>query len=146
MIPSAVHQYGIENLAPGDALAMNHPYRGGVHLNDVAIIAPFFSGQQLEGYAATIAHHVDIGGYAPGGYCISTEVYQEGIIIPPVKLVSQGKIVQDVFNLILENIRSPRQSAGDFRAQIAASLLGQRRMAEIIRKFGLPRWKFSWMN
>jgi N-methylhydantoinase B len=138
MIPSAVLQYGIENLAAGDALVMNHPYRGGVHLNDVAIIAPFFSGERLEGYAATIAHHVDIGGYAPGGYCISTEVYQEGIIIPPVKLVSQGTVVQDVFSLILENIRSPRQSAGDFRAQIAASLLGQRRMAEIIRKFGAP--------
>ncbi|MCI0625951.1 MAG: hydantoinase B/oxoprolinase family protein, partial [Acidobacteria bacterium] len=72
------------------------------------------------------------------GYCISTEVYQEGIIIPPAKLVSRGKVVQDVFNLILENIRSPRQSAGDFRAQIAASLLGQRRMAEIIDKFGAP--------
>jgi len=139
MIPRAIRQYGVENLESGDALVTNHPFRGGVHLNDVAIIAPFYSGEgQLEGYAATIAHHVDIGGYAPGGYCISTEIYQEGIIIPPAKLVSRGKIVQDVFNVILENIRSPRQSAGDFRAQIAASLLGQRRMAEIINKFGAP--------
>ncbi len=138
MIPSAVRQYGIGNLESGDALVTNHPYRGGVHLNDVAIVAPFFSDDRLEGYAATIAHHVDIGGYAPGGYCISTEVYQEGVIIPPVKLVCRGKIVQDVFSIILENIRSPRQSAGDFRAQIAASLLGQRRMAEIIRTFGAP--------
>ena len=136
MIPNAVRQYGIEKLRPGDALVMNHPYRGGVHLNDVAIIAPFFSGEKLQGYAATIAHHVDIGGYAPGGYCISTEVYQEGIIIPPIRLVSEGEIVDDVFNLILANIRSPRQSAGDFRAQIAASLLGQKRMAEIIAKVG----------
>ena len=136
MIPNTVRQYGIEKLRPGDALVMNHPYRGGVHLNDVAIMAPFFSGEKLQGYAATIAHHVDIGGYAPGGYCISTEVYQEGIIIPPARLVSEGEIVDDVFNLILANIRSPRQSAGDFRAQIAASLLGQKRMAEIITKFG----------
>ena len=136
MIPNTVRQYGIEKLRPGDALVMNHPYRGGVHLNDVSITAPFFSGEKLQGYAATIAHHVDIGGYAPGGYCISTEVYQEGIIIPPSRLVSEGEIVDDVFDLILANIRSPRQTAGDFRAQIAASLLGQKRMAEIIAKFG----------
>lgn len=136
MIPNTVRQYGIEKLRPGDALVMNHPYRGGVHLNDVAIMAPFFSGGKIQGYAATIAHHVDIGGYAPGGYCISTELYQEGIIIPPAKLVSEGKIVDDVFRLILANIRSPRQSTGDFRAQIAASLLGQKRMAEILTRFG----------
>ena len=99
-------------------------------------MAPFFSGGKIQGYAATIAHHVDIGGYAPGGYCISTELYQEGIIIPPAKLVSEGEIVDDVFRLILANIRSPRQSTGDFRAQIAASLLGQKRMAEILTRFG----------
>ena len=136
MIPNTIRQYGIEKLRPGDALVMNHPYRGGVHLNDVAIMAPFFSGGTIHGYAATIAHHVDIGGYAPGGYCISTELYQEGIIIPPAKLVSEGEIVDDVFRLILANIRSPRQSTGDFRAQIAASLLGQKRMAEILARFG----------
>ena len=136
MIPNTVRQYGIEKLRPGDALVMNHPYRGGVHLNDVAIMAPFFSDGKIQGYAATIAHHVDIGGYAPGGYCISTELYQEGIIIPPAKLVSEGEIVDDVFRLILANIRSPRQSTGDFRAQIAASLLGQKRMAEILTRFG----------
>ncbi len=136
MVPNTIRQYGIEKLRPGDALVMNHPYRGGVHLNDVAIMAPFFSGGKIQGYAATIAHHVDIGGYAPGGYCISTELYQEGIIIPPAKLVSEGEIVDDVFRLILANIRSPRQSTGDFRAQIAASLLGQKRMAEILTRFG----------
>ena len=136
MVPNTIRQYGIEKLRPGDALVMNHPYRGGVHLNDVAIMAPFFNGGKIQGYAATIAHHVDIGGYAPGGYCISTELYQEGIIIPPARLVSQGEIVDDVFRLILANIRSPRQSTGDFRAQIAASLLGQKRMAEILTRFG----------
>lgn len=137
MIPNTVRQYGIEKLRPGDALVMNHPYLGGVHLNDVAIMAPFFSDGKIQGYAATIAHHVDIGGYAPGGYCISTELYQEGIIIPPAKLVSEGEIVDDVFRIILANIRSPRQSTGDFRAQIAASLLGQKRMAEILTRFGV---------
>ncbi len=138
MVPNAVRQYGVENLGPGDALVMNDAYRGGVHLNDVAIIAPFFNAGVLQGFAATIAHHVDIGGYAPGGYCISTELYQEGIILPPAKLVSGGKIVEDVFQIILANIRAPRQTAGDFRAQIAAALLGQKRMGEIVSRFSRP--------
>jgi N-methylhydantoinase B len=79
---------------------------------------------------------VDIGGSAPGGYCISREIYEEGIIIPAVKLVSRGELVADVHSLILENIRSPKQSAGDLRAQIAGTLLGQRRTKEIISRFG----------
>ena len=136
MVPNAIRQYGVDKLEPGDALVMNHAYRGGVHLNDIVVIAPYFGDEKLQGFVAALAHHVDIGGYAPGGYCISTELYQEGIILPPVKLVSRGKIVEDLFQVILANIRSPRQSAGDFRAQIASSLLGQRRMGEIIRKFG----------
>ena len=136
MVPNAIRQYGVDKIEPGDALVMNHAYRGGVHLNDIVVIAPYFGDEKLQGFVAALAHHVDIGGYAPGGYCISTELYQEGIILPPVKLVSRGKIVEDLFQVILANIRSPRQSAGDFRAQIASSLLGQRRMGEIIRKFG----------
>ena len=136
MVPNAIRQYGVDKLEPGDALVMNHAYRGGVHLNDIVVIAPYFGDEKLQGFVAALAHHVDIGGYAPGGYCISTELYQEGIILPPAKLVSRGKIVEDLFQVILANIRSPRQSAGDFRAQIASSLLGQRRMGEIIRKFG----------
>ncbi len=100
------------------------------------MIAPFFEEGTVAGYAATIAHHVDIGGYAPGGYCISTEIYQEGVIIPAVKLVSGGKLVDDVHALLLENIRSPKQSAGDLRAQIASTLLGQRRTREIVDRFG----------
>ena len=107
----------------------NHPYHGGVHLNDVAMIAPFFSGDQIAGYAATIAHQVDIGGMAPGGYCMSTDLYQEGIIIPPIRLVSRGQVVDDVFNLIRENIRTPKQMAGDFRGEIGATMLGQQRLA-----------------
>ena len=114
----------------------NHPYLGGVHLNDVALIAPYFAEGRIAGYAAAIAHHVDIGGMAPGGYCMSTDLYQEGVIIPPVKIASGGEVVEDVFNLLRANIRMPRQMAGDFRAQIGAALLGQRRMAEIRDRFG----------
>jgi N-methylhydantoinase B len=136
MVRSAVRKFGPEKLSPGDAIVTNDPYCSGVHLNDIAIIAPYFKAGKLQGYAATIAHHVDIGGSAPGGYCISTDVYQEGITIPVIKLVSRGEIIEDVFKVILANIRAPRQTAGDFKAQIAASLLGQKRMAEILSKYG----------
>ena len=136
MIPSAIRQYGPERLEPGDAVVMNDSHRGGVHLNDIGVMAPLFVDGRIRGYAATIAHHVDIGGYAPGGYCLSREIYQEGIIIPPAKLVSRGEINRDVFDIIVGNIRAPRQMGGDFRAQIAASLLGQRRMGEILERFG----------
>jgi N-methylhydantoinase B len=136
MVPTAVRRFGPGRLEPGDAILMNHPYLGGVHLNDVAVIAPLFVAGRVAAYAAAIAHHVDIGGMAPGGYCMSTDLYQEGVIIPPVRIVSRGEIVEDVFNLLRENIRTPKQMAGDFRAQIGATLLGGQRMAEIVARFG----------
>ncbi len=139
MVPSAIAGYGPERLEVGDAVVMNDAHQGGVHLNDICVIAPLFVDGKIQGYAATIAHHTDIGGFAPGGYCISNEIYQEGIIIPPVKLVAGGEINRDVFDLVLGNIRAPQQMGGDFRAQIAASLLGQRRMGEILAKFGAQK-------
>jgi N-methylhydantoinase B len=115
---------------------MNHPYLGGVHLNDVAVIAPCFAGGEVGGYAAAVAHHVDIGGMAPGGFCMSTDLYQEGVIIPPVRIAAGGRLVEDVFNLLRANIRMPRQMAGDFRAQVGATLLGGQRLADIRERFG----------
>ncbi len=136
-VPAAVRQYGAERLNPGDGLVMNHPHHGAMHLNDVAIIVPFHHEGILAGYAATVAHHVDIGGMAPGGLCISRDLFQEGIIIPATKLIAGGQILEDIFGLITANIRSPRQMRGDFRAQIAAAMLGQRRMSDMILRFGL---------
>ncbi len=135
-VPSAVQQYGVALLKPGDGIVMNHPHHGAMHLNDIAVIIPFFHEGSLAGYSATIAHHVDIGGMAPGGLCISRDIYQEGIIIPATKLIEDGEILDGIFNLITANIRSQRQMRGDFRAQIAAALLGQRRMEDIIARFG----------
>lgn len=136
-VPAAIRQYGIERLEPGDGIVMNHPHHGAMHLNDVAVIVPFFHEGQHRGYAATVAHHVDIGGMAPGGLSISRDLYQEGIIIPSTRLIRNGQIVDEIFSLITANIRSPRQMGGDFRAQVAAALLGQRRIADIIGRFGV---------
>lgn len=136
MIPSAIRLYGPERLQPGDAIAFNDSHQGAMHLNDIGVIAPFFHDGELSGYAASVAHHVDIGGMAPGGLSLSTDIYQEGVIIPPVRLLADGEIVEDIFNLIVANIRSPKQMAGDFRAQVAAAMVGQKRMVEIVERFG----------
>ena len=136
LVPMAVHQFGKDRLESGDAIVTNNSHNGSMHLNDVCLISPFFAGKELLGYVAAVAHHVDIGGMAPGGLCVSREIYQEGIIIPAIRLMRRGETVQDVFHLILANIRSPEQTAGDIRAQIAAIKLGQTRMEQAIMRFG----------
>lgn len=136
LVPAAVGRFGADRLGPGDALMFNNPHHGSMHLNDIAIIMPCHHGERRVGYAAAVAHHVDIGGVAPGGLSVSKDIYQEGVIIPAVRILRGGEIVEDVFNLVLANIRAPKQSAGDLRAQIAAVMLGRRRIGDIISRFG----------
>jgi N-methylhydantoinase B len=137
LVPRAVWEYGADNLAPCDALLTNHPYPTGAHLNDITLITPVYHGETLFGYVANLAHHVDVGGGAPASIGAFREVYQEGIIIPPVKLVQAGQIVPDVFRLVLAQIRSKHETAGDFRAQVAANNTGARRLAALLERHGL---------
>ncbi|MSP11638.1 MAG: hydantoinase B/oxoprolinase family protein [Chloroflexi bacterium] len=141
LVPRVVRAYGPDNLGPGDVLLTNDPYQGGVHLNDITFISPVFypagaADGQLVGYVANLAHHVDVGGGAPASVGAFREVYQEGVIIPPVKLVRGGEMVADVFRLVLAQIRSKHETAGDFRAQVAANNTGIRRIAELMGRFG----------
>ncbi len=136
LIPQAVETYGAGNLAPGDMLVVNDPYSGGSHLNDVTVLGPVHHGDALIGYVASLAHHVDVGGGAPASIGPFREIFQEGIIIPPVKLVRGGEIDDDVFRLILAQIRSKRVTAGDFRAQVAANSTGAKRMSELFDTHG----------
>jgi N-methylhydantoinase B len=136
LVPRAVGIYGVENLDPGDMLVINDPYSGGVHLNDVTVIAPMHYQGELVGYMASLAHHVDVGGGAPASVGAFQEVFQEGIIIPPVKLVKRGEMNDDVFRLILAQIRSKRETPGDFRAQIAANKTGIRRLTQLMDRNG----------
>ena len=136
-VPRVIREYGPQNLGPGDALIANDPYLSGVHLNDVTLISPVYHGDALVGYVANLAHHVDVGGGAAGSIGAFREVYQEGIIIPPVKLVSAGAIVPDIFRLVLAQIRSKRETAGDFRAQVAANVTGVRRLNALLDQMGL---------
>jgi N-methylhydantoinase B len=135
-VPKTILAYGADNLASGDMLLTNDPYPSGVHLNDVSLIAPVHADGALVGYVANIAHHVDVGGGAPASIGAFREVFQEGIIIPPVKLVAGGRIVPDIFKLVLAQIRSKHETSGDMRAQIAANTTGARRVQALVERHG----------
>ena len=136
-VPRALARYGPERLGEGDGILVNLPYEGGVHLNDITLISPVYHDGEAVGYVACLAHHVDVGGGAPASIGAFREIYQEGIIIPPVKLVEGGEIDSDVFDLVLAQVRAKRETAGDFRAQIAANNTGIRRMNALLDRMGV---------
>jgi N-methylhydantoinase B len=124
-------------LGPGDMILLNDPYLSGTHLPDLTLIAPIYHVDCLIGYAANKAHHTDVGGKAPGSIAgDSTELYQEGLIIPPVKYVKSGAIDPELSWLIRSNVRTPDVQMGDLRAQIAANYTGIRRVLELTEKYG----------
>ncbi|MCX6565697.1 MAG: hydantoinase B/oxoprolinase family protein [Candidatus Aminicenantes bacterium] len=123
----------------GDLVLVNDPYRGGTHLPDITAIAPVFVRGRLAFFAANRAHHSDVGGMSPGSMPLATEIFQEGLIIPPLKLIGRGRINDDVLNLILANVRTPEERRGDLLAQIAACEKGRGRILEAVKKFGLAR-------
>ena len=121
----------------GDVVIVNDPFTGGSHLPDITIVAPVYFEDRHLGYVATRAHHADIGGMEPGSMPgKSREVYQEGIIIPAVKLYRRGELQDDVLRLILANVRTPAERRGDLNAQLAALRIGQLRVAELARRNG----------
>jgi len=125
-------------LEPGDMLLLNDPYISGTHLPDLTLIAPIFHDGELIGYAANKAHHTDVGGKAPGSIAgDSSELFQEGFIIPPVKFVREGVIDPDISALVRSNVRTPETQMGDLRAQIAANNTGIRRMLSLSEEYGL---------
>jgi N-methylhydantoinase B/oxoprolinase/acetone carboxylase alpha subunit len=124
---------------PGDLVILNDPYRGGTHLPDITCISPIFVKGKLRFFAANRAHHADVGGMSPGSMPLATELFQEGLIIPPLKLVSRGRRNEDVFSLILSNVRTPDERRGDLLAQVAANEVGRLRLLEAISRFGLGR-------
>ncbi|RLG44546.1 MAG: hypothetical protein DRN92_07835, partial [Thermoproteota archaeon] len=125
-------------LEEGDMVVFNDPYLSGTHLPDITLVAPAYEKEKLLGYVVNKAHHSDVGGKAPGSLPgDASEIYQEGLIIPPVRLVRKGDIVKDVLKLILSNVRTQKIRMGDLKAQVAANLLGIRRLREIAQKFGI---------
>lgn len=137
-VKQALEDFGIENIDDGDMVVLNDPYRGGTHLPDITLIAPIYYEGELVAFSANRAHHADIGGISPGSMCgTSTEVCQEGVRIPPVKLYQKEKPVDDIFKLILAQVRTPHERIGDLRAQAAANHIAKRRTVDLIEKYGL---------
>ncbi len=140
-MPAAVR--AVMTLAPfeaGDVLAVNDPFLGGTHLPDVTTVAPVFavgSAGEPIGFVATRAHHADIGGIAPGSMPVARELLQEGLVIPPIRLVRAGTIEEAALALIVRNSRAPEERRGDFRAQLAATALGAARLEAAAARFGV---------
>jgi N-methylhydantoinase B len=154
-----------EEWAPGDLVVLNDPYLGGTHLPDITMVSPVFvdtrtaegavddaaglAGEdadplpeerpRLAFFVASRAHHADVGGMSPGSMPLASEIYQEGLIIPPVKLVEAGRTQQAVLDLILRNVRTPVERRGDLAAQMAAHRVGEQRLQEIVLRYGLDQ-------
>jgi len=132
----------IENIAElrdGDVIALNDPFNGGTHLPDITMISPVFINGDDEvpfAFVASRAHHADVGGASPGSMAISTEIYQEGIIIPPIKIVEGGKLSEQASRIILANVRTANERLGDLRAQMAANKRGVLRLKELASRYG----------
>jgi N-methylhydantoinase B len=136
-MPEAVAAIMRRDPEPGDVFAINDPYSGGTHLPDITLVSPVSHDGEIIGYAVTRAHHSDVGGMRPGSMpSDSREIYQEGIIIPPIRLVRGGEYVQDVLDLLLANVRTPDIRRGDLRAQIAANNIAEERIGELIERRG----------
>jgi N-methylhydantoinase B/oxoprolinase/acetone carboxylase alpha subunit len=123
----------------GDLVILNDPYRGGTHLPDITCISPVFVKGRLAFFVANRAHHADVGGMSPGSMPLATELFQEGLIIPPLKLVSRGRRNDDVFSLLLANVRTPDERQGDLLAQVAANDIGRLRLMEAVERYGLEK-------
>jgi len=145
-VRAAIDQFELE---PGDVAMLNDPFRGGTHLPDITLVAPVYvqegrSGSRTKSrrpdfYVASRAHHADVGGTYPGSMGLCREIYQEGLRIPPVKIMRNGKIQSDMLALLLNNVRTPQEREGDLGAQIAACHTGAERLREVCGRYGLER-------
>jgi N-methylhydantoinase B/oxoprolinase/acetone carboxylase alpha subunit len=129
-----------DRMHPGDVFVMNDPFDGGIHLQDIFVFKPVFLDDALIGFATTTAHHGDVGGRLPGSAaCDNTEIFQEGLRLPWLKLFDRGAPVEVIFEVIRANVRIPRMTLGDLSAQIAATSVAERELQELARRYGPER-------
>jgi N-methylhydantoinase B len=142
------------NLNPGDMVILNDPFHGGTHLPDITLVSPVFltsssserqgirkrkTGGNLIGYVANRAHHADVGGMTPGSMPVGREIFQEGLILPPVKLIKEDLIDKSIMEVILANVRTPQERRGDLSAQIAANQRGVERFLDLVNRYGMEQ-------
>jgi N-methylhydantoinase B len=129
------------SFGPGDIAILNDPFAGGTHLPDITMVLPVFEPGQdtVAFYVANRAHHADVGGTFPGSMGPANEIFQEGLRIPPVRIVRGGQIDREMLNLILLNVRTPNEREGDLESQIGACRVGQQRLLQLVEKYGAPQ-------
>jgi N-methylhydantoinase B len=136
VVGSTLARWG-DGIEPGDVFIANHPYMGCMHTPDVNVLMPVFIEEKLAAWTGTTAHHIDVGGVNPGTEGADLrQIYAEGLILPPVRLYRGGERNRDVFDIVLENVRDPRSTVADLQAQQAACSLGERRLLEVVDRYG----------
>ena len=137
-VPFVVEELGEDYFEPGDVVVHNDPYRGSCHMPEHMLLEGIFVDGELVGYAAIIAHIAEIGGMVPGSFAVTaSEVYQEGLRLPPIKLMKRGEHVEELWKVILANHRTPDATFGDFHAMLASLKVAGRRFPELIRDYGV---------
>lgn len=137
----AIKEVGPENMEAGDIILHNDPYRGGCHLPEFMLLKPFFYEGKIVAYTANIAHMTDVGGMVPACFGDTQNIFQEGLRLPPVKIYKKDQEVEDIFRIIISNVRTPRNSYGDLKAMIGSCYLGERRLKELVEKYGLAEFQ-----
>ena len=138
LIKNSIKEIGPENMKPGDVILSNDAYFGGSHFPDLTVMGPIFYKGELVAFGANLAHHSDMGGMVPGSFAsTATETYQEGLQLPPVKFMVEGKVNRDVMEIIKRNVRIPNDVSADIMAQVASLRTGQDRVLKLIERYGL---------
>jgi N-methylhydantoinase B len=136
-LPALIEDVPLATMQPGDVFAMNDPYRGGIHANDILIFKPIFSGGRVVFFAGTLIHVADLGGVAAGGLAaLATDTFAEGLVLPPVKLFAAGERVEDIARILARNSRAPRAVMGDVSALVAGVNVAAARVLELIEQHG----------
>lgn len=137
MIEEVLKTFPVESMRPGDVFISNHPYRGGGHLPDIGMFRPVFHDSRCVAFTGCMAHHTDVGGMSPGSNPVrAIELYQEGLVLPPVKLREADRENATLFDIIRANVRQPDVMLGDLRAQEAALLKGEQRLRDLLDRYG----------
>ena len=137
LVRSMIKEIPLSEMSEGDVVIHNDPYRGGLHTPEHTVFKPIFVENKIVAFSVCVGHFVEVGGMVPGGFPgEATEIFHEGLRVPPIKIVKEGKDVPEVWKMMLANVRTPRGNYGDMRALISAVDLGEKRLKDLIEKYG----------
>jgi N-methylhydantoinase B/oxoprolinase/acetone carboxylase alpha subunit len=138
LVRSMIKEIPLSEMSEGDVIIHNDPYRGGLHTPEHTVFKPIFVENKIVAFAVCVGHFVEVGGMVPGGFPgEATEIFHEGLRVPPIKIIREGKDVPEVWKMMLANVRTPRGNYGDMRALISAVDLGEKRLKSLIEKYGV---------